>query len=119
MLALIWFALFAQVGRTRSRLGIGLGDNGNPEMYTAVRRYGNFVECVPLALLLLYIVEDNGAAAKWVHALGAILVVARAIHPFGINVDKMNAPARIIGAGGTVFVIVACAVTLLYQFFVA
>ena len=51
LLAFIWFALFAHVGRLRGRLKIGVGDDGNADMFIAGRRYMNFVECVPLALL--------------------------------------------------------------------
>ena len=49
------------------------------------------------------------------HALGAVLVIARLVHPFGISAKVMNTPARGIGAGGTFLVILAAAITLLWQ----
>lgn len=117
MLAIIWFALFAGVGRLRAQHNVTLGDGGRTDMILAIRRYMNFVECVPLALLLVVMVDLNGGAAKWVHALGAILVIARIVHPFGLSIEKMNTPARLAGAGGTVFVALASAITLIVQFF--
>ena len=117
LLAIIWFVLFAMIGRLRSQLNISLGDGGNPALILAGRRYMNFIECTPFAMLLLYIVDSNGGGVMWVHALGIILVVSRIIHPFGLTIEKMNTPARLLGAGGTVFVILACAVTLFWQYF--
>ena len=117
MLGIIWFVLFAMIGRLRSQLNIPLGDGGNHQLILAGRRYMNFVECVPFAMFLVFMVDTNGGGANWVHALGIILVLARIIHPFGVTIEKMNTPARIIGAGGTVFVVAASAITLIWQFF--
>lgn len=117
LLALVWFALFGAVGRLRSKYNVSLGDGGHPDLVVANRRHMNFAETVPLALFLIYLVDENGGAAGWVHTLGIVLVAARIIHPFGIRVDKMNTPARFVGAGGSVFVIMASAITLLWQCF--
>ena len=117
LLAIVWFALFSGVGMLRGKLNLTLGDGGKPEMILAGRRYMNFVECTPLALLLLVMVDLNGAPANWVHALGIILVASRVLHPFGLNIEKMNTPQRILGAGGTVFVILGSAITLIWQYF--
>ena len=117
MLALIWLVLFAMIGRLRGQLNIPLGDGGNPALILAGRRYMNFVECAPFAFFLVFLVDTNGGGATWVHALCIILVLARIIHPFGVTIEKMNTPARIIGAGGTVLVVMASAITLVWQFF--
>ena len=117
LLAVIWFVLFAQIGRLRSKYDISLGDGGHHDMILAQRRYMNFIESTPFALFLVFLVDTNDGGAKWVHALGVILVLSRAVHPFGLTIEKMNTPARIIGAGGTVFVVVAAAITLIWQFY--
>ncbi len=114
--ALIWLALFLGVGSLRSRYNIPLGDGARPDLILAGRRYMNFVECVPFALLLVVLVDLNGGAPKWVHALGIILVISRILHPFGLKVEKLMDPMRFVGTGGTVFVIVASALTLIYQY---
>jgi uncharacterized membrane protein YecN with MAPEG domain len=47
--------------------------------------------------------------------VGASLLVARVVHPFGMKMDRMNEPARIFGAAVTALVTVAAAATLLWQ----
>jgi len=94
LLAIVMVVLLGNVGRLRSRKGISLGDNGDRDLVIATRRHMNFVECVPLALILLAVVEANGAARGWVHALGILLLVSRLIHPFGIDPDDRGGSAH-------------------------
>ena len=117
LLAIVWFVLYGMIGRLRSQLGISLGDGGNPALILAGRRYMNFIECTPFAMFLVFLVDTNGGGVAWVHALGIILVLSRIIHPFGLTIEKMNTPARILGAGGTLFVSLAAAITLFWQYF--
>ena len=115
LLALIFIVLTGMVGFARSKTTIALGDGGDPGLIVANRRQMNFVETVPLALLLIAMVELNGASATWLHVLGAVLLVARVVHPFGLNVITAKTPARGIGAFGTLLVLLAAAVTLFWQ----
>ena len=117
LLALICFVLGGAVGQLRGKNDIPLGDGGNKDLIIANRRHMNFVENVPLAFELMLIVELNGAKALWLHALGIVLVLSRIIHPFGLNIEKIGTPARVIGAGGTALVMLASAITLLWQYF--
>src|SRR5690242_15885602 len=77
LLAFIAIALAANVGWRRPKLGVSLGDGGHQVLVVANRRHLNFVEHAPLALILIAIVELNGAPSVWVHSLGGALVVAR------------------------------------------
>ena len=90
----------------------GLGD---PRLLAAMRRQANFVEQVPIALLLLGIVELNGASATWLHALGATLLVSRVVHPFGLDAADMRRLPRLLGALGTLLMVLAAAATALWQ----
>ena len=114
LLTLVYIVLVGAVGRARSRGGPSLGP-GDTNLMVADRRHMNFVESVPFAVLLIALVEANGGPKGWVHALGAILLVARLIHPFGLDAQRMNTPARGVGAGGTFLVMLGAAVTLLWQ----
>lgn len=116
LLAIVMVVLLGNVGRLRSRKGISLGDNGDRDLVIATRRHMNFVECVPLALILLAVVEANGAPRGWVHTLGIVLLVSRLVHPFGINPATMNTVCRIAGSGGTILMVIAAALTALWQF---
>lgn len=115
LLALIGQVLGAVVGSTRGRLKIPLGDGGKPELILANRRHMNFVENVPLLIALLAVIELNGAPKLWIHVMGIALVAARLAHPFGLNMDNMSSPARILGAAVTALVTVAAAAILLWQ----
>ena len=116
LLCLIGLVLSGLVGQTRGRLGISLGDGGNRELIEANRRHMNWVELVPFILILLAIIELNGGSKTWLHTMGAVLVVARVFHPFGISTEKMMMPQRMIGAVGTTLVAAAAIVTVLWQF---
>ncbi len=89
----------------RAKSGISFLDGGNPQMAERIRRHGNFMEYVPLALILLAIAEAGGAPKLWLHADGALLLASRLIHPFGIWHNQSKTPARLAGASGTMLAI--------------
>lgn len=115
LLTLIYIVLVQLVIRTRLQVKVGLGDNGNDAVLQAVRRQGNFVENVPLAIVLMALAEAGGSGALLLNLCGIVLVAARLIHPFGIDVDRPSHPARILGAVATTAVLLVLAVTLILQ----
>ena len=115
LLALVGVALQQLVGRERLRVGVSLGDGGDPALLTAMRRQANFVEQVPLALLLLLVLELNGTAAAWLHGLGATLLLARVVHPFGLDAGDAKRLPRLIGALGTLAVVLVGSAVALWQ----
>ncbi len=70
LLVLLFVVLSIRTLRLRRGLKIGVGDGGNPQMLRAMRVHSNFAEYVPLALLMVYLVEGRGAHPVFVHALG-------------------------------------------------
>ena len=46
---------------------------------------GNFIETVPLAEVLILLMELLGANGTWLHALGILLVGGRLLHYLGIT----------------------------------
>jgi uncharacterized membrane protein YecN with MAPEG domain len=119
ILALIAIVLANRAGMTRAKLQIPLGDGGNKDLIAAIRRHANFVEFVPLIVVMMALIELNGAPKWWLHALGVPLVGARIVHPLGISTDQMSSPLRMIGSMVTALVTVACALLLLWQAFAA
>jgi uncharacterized membrane protein YecN with MAPEG domain len=103
-------------GKIRGSSGVSIGDGGNPELLLAMRRHGNFVEYVPLLLLMFAVLELNGASATSLHAMGLVLLVARILHAVGLKADTISSPARGAGAGGTLLVTLVAAGMLAYQF---
>jgi uncharacterized membrane protein YecN with MAPEG domain len=101
VLGLVAILLSFQVIQMRTQTKVSLLDGDNNALRERIRRHGNFIEYVPLALILMACAEAGRATFTWLHAIGGILLISRLIHPFGIKHDNASAPARIIGASGT------------------
>lgn len=117
ILGLMSMAIAFQAGRLRGSTKIAVGDGGDPDLLLAMRRHSNFIEYVPLALILIGILELNGVSATAVHALGAGLVVARAAHAIGLRGDTIEGMGRLIGAAGSMLIIAVASVWSLVTFF--
>ncbi|RUO64957.1 hypothetical protein SAMN06297229_1711 [Pseudidiomarina planktonica] len=85
--------------RWRDRIGMGIGDSKDLEV--AVRIHGNFIEYVPLALLILVMMEMTGANAMLLHGLGALLFIARVCHAMGLTRSVGVSWPRTVGVLGT------------------
>lgn len=85
LLGVMLMVLSYLVARQRLRNKVSTGDGGLPCLTGAIRAHGNFVEYVPLALVLILLVEMADQAAVKVHLFGAALVVGRALHAYGIS----------------------------------
>ncbi|MEM7254240.1 MAG: MAPEG family protein [Pseudomonadota bacterium] len=100
------------------RLGrqVSLGD-GDAQNLPTLRAQGNFIEYVPFAIVLLGIAEFHGTSPTWIHTLGAILLIARILHPFGLStIAKLNV-LRILGMAGTWTVLGVSAILCIRIFF--
>ena len=97
VLAVIFLILWINVSKTRSALSLSIGDGGNVDLHERVRRHGNFVEWVPMILILMMLAEAQGAGPLWLHAAGALTVAGRVLHPFGLRANAPTHPLRIIG----------------------
>ena len=104
-------------GSMRGKLGVSVGDGGNPDLLLAMRRHGNFIEAVPLALILMGLLEMNGLSGTTIHVFGAVLVVARICHAVGIKADSVATPLRGIGAGATALLTVVMSVWAVVAYF--
>ncbi len=85
LLGLLWVPLTLRVGLYRVRTKINLGDGGDQELLRRMRGHGNFIESVPLALVLLVVMELSGASPTWLHGLGVLLVAGRISHYLGVT----------------------------------
>jgi uncharacterized membrane protein YecN with MAPEG domain len=102
------FAIFALVlsfraGSYRGKCGISVlfGDPPNMELAERVRVHQNFLEYVPLALILIGTIEANGGSALFLYVIGDLLIISRIAHAIGLRHDDMQHIGRLIGAGGT------------------
>lgn len=115
LLAMLGIYLGIMVSVMRGKTGIAILHGDNMALAERMRRHGNFVESVPLVLILMGAVELGGASSNWLHAIGGILLVARIIHPFGIDHQNPDAPARIIGTVGTQIATLIAVVFLIWN----
>lgn len=112
MVALTQLVIFA-----RAKTKVDLGDGGSTSVLEAMRRQANFVENVPMALLLMALAEAGGAGVAVLNVAGITLVLARLMHPFGIRVGSPTHPLRLAGALATTAVQLGLVVLLLMQHF--
>ena len=80
----------------------------------ALRVQANFVENVPLALLMLLGLELQGVAAPILHGFGVSLLVCRVLHAWGLGSHEGANYPRLIGAQGTFLLISIMGVALVY-----
>ncbi len=116
ILGLMAIGLGATAGVMRGRAGISIGDGGNQELLLRMRRHANFVENVPLALILIALLEMQAVSGTAIHGLGAALVLGRILHWAGFN-DNVGNPLRGLGAGITALTIVVASVWGIVSFF--
>lgn len=78
-------------------------EHSNPDhLHLAIRSYANFVENVPLAMILAGIVELNGGNRKWLNYGMAALMFFRIMHvQFEMYGKNTFGPGRVIGHSGT------------------
>jgi len=117
--ALITFILVILTFRVillRNRLKVGVGSGGHPSLERAMRAHGNFIEYVPLALILLLLCELNGAASTTLHGLGIALILGRLAHAWGLSTSEGTSAGRAAGIVLTMLVLIGAAARLLLHY---
>ncbi len=117
--ALLMLALAWRVVRERRRAKVGLGDGGDDALQRAIRVHGNFLEYVPLALVLLLIYEMTGAKSAYVNSFGVLLLLSRVLHAAGLGRSAGYSLGRYLGTLGTWLAIAALSVLLMIEGFPA
>ncbi|KEY57947.1 MAPEG family protein [Serratia sp. DD3] len=83
--ALLLLKLSFDVVRLRMQYQVAFGDGGFYELQTAIRVHGNAVEYIPIAMIMLLIMEMNGAQVWMVHLCGLLLMIGRLVHYYGLH----------------------------------
>lgn len=98
LLALLLLVLSFNVVRLRRRHQVGIGTGSVQALERAVRAHGNFCEYVPLAIVLLALIEFGGNVPVWsLHLLGLLLLGGRVAHAFGLSRSAGASRARVVG----------------------
>ena len=101
-----------RVGGYRLKSKISLGDGGDPELRNRIRGHGNFIENVPIALLLLLLNELNGLPDGTLMILGSVFLVSRVLHYVMLVTRSLPIVFRPISMLGTLGTILVSAVLL-------
>lgn len=107
ILTMVFLQLSFAVIHLRRKNKVGLGTGGYDELERAIRAQGNFAEYVPMALILLFLFEFNGAPLWLVSILGAALIIGRVMHAKGIKQPPPHFRDRIIGMRFTIGTLIA------------
>lgn len=113
LLALLYVVLSARVIFVRRGERISVGDGGNSELLRRVRVHANFAEYVPMAIVLMGLVESSKADPRLLHGLGTALVIGRVSHAIGLSPAASILPLRVGGMVLTFSVIIIAAVQCL------
>lgn len=113
LLGLLLLVLSINVIRIRRSDRISLGAGDNPLLERRIRAQGNFAEYVPIALILIAIVESTGGDAFLVHGLGTVLLVGRLAHAIALSSLTLRPMFRTVGMLATIAVIAASSIRLL------
>lgn len=97
LLGMVFVALSIRTLRLRRRLRIAIGDGDNPLLLRAIRTHANFAEYVPLGLLLIAGCEQGAAPARFLHALGLLLLTGRLVHAYGVSKEAEVFAYRVAG----------------------
>ncbi len=93
----LWFLVLSYRVVGRRRAGISLGDGGDPGMLRVVRGHANFAEYVPLALIMLAILELGGTPPIVLHVLGLALLAGRLLHGYALSFTQQFGFGRFWG----------------------
>ena len=110
-LGLLLLVLSYRVVQMRVSGKISLGHGDNEALLARSRAHGNFTEYVPLALILMLLIEGTSLRdTPWpLWLLGGLLVIARVLHAWGMMLEAPNKP-RIFGALTTFTVLLVLSV---------
>lgn len=116
LFGLLFVGLSVRTLLIRRRKGIAIGTADDEQMVRAMRVHSSFAEYVPLALILIYLLEIQGASAFAIHALCVALLLGRSIHAYGVSQTNENFRFRVAGMFLTLGCIISASVRLLASY---
>ena len=115
LLALWLLVLSLRVIQQRRVARVSLGAGGNARLERAIRGQSNFIEYVPIALLMLLVLELARFSIYLLHLFGIVLLVGRLLHGYAFAFTAHARFGRSVGTALTYVVLAIEAVLCLYQ----
>lgn len=104
LLGLVMIVISVRVMLRRRAQQISLGDGGDAELLARSRAFANFAEYVPMALILMGLIELSGGSGAVLHVMGALFTFCRVAHAASMTPGQMTAQQRLgrqMGMAGT------------------
>lgn len=117
LLALVLLVLSVRTIQARASTKVYMGDGGNELMLRRMRGMANFVEYVPMVLIMMGLLEMKLVAPWLVHTIGATLLVARVLHGYTFAFATHFPPGRFLGAVLTQAALAVAALLCLWKGF--
>lgn len=105
LFGILLIVLSLRVSFVRRDARVALGDGDNELLRRRIRAHSNFVEFVPIALLLLMLAEHTGLGSLLIHLFGIVLLAGRISHAYGISQTNEVFIYRMVGTIATLTVI--------------
>lgn len=105
--------------RTSEKITDGLENSDSIKsraLEKAVRTHANFIEYVPMALILFWFLENITYSHTTVFWLGCILLIARVAHVVGMQNPREHMIFRVVGTAATFVVITFSAIKLIWWY---
>lgn len=115
LLTALYLALTYRVILFRRRHRIDMGDGGDPLLRRYLRGHANFAEYVPLALVLMLLLEQADRPAWLLHLLGLMLLLGRLAHAWAFSTAGLRLPSRTLGMVLTTLMLALAGVLCLAQ----
>jgi len=77
--------LGGRIAALRKQFRVSIGDGGQEPLLRRMRAQANFIENAPFVLILLGGLELSGANRAGLAAIAVIFIVARILHPIGMD----------------------------------
>lgn len=102
------FLTFRVIGHRRAQR-VEIGDGGDRELLRRMRVHANFIETVPMALILLALAESLKGPVLILHAIGLALLIGRLAHAYALAQEPHIMQLRVAGMVATLTAIIAAA----------
>jgi len=116
---LLVLILALRVSAIRHGKRVEFGDGGDQGVLRRIRAHANAIENLPLALLLLLLLELNQTQPLLLHVCGCVLIAGRVLHALGVSVSNGSRFGRFTGTLLTWGVMMVMSVLLLWQWAIA
>ncbi len=97
VLTVLYLVLILRVVVERRRHRFAYGDNGSPRVHAKIRAAANWSETVPIALILMLLVETQGIWCWGLHGAGILLVAGRLLHGVSMSFAPRQIKLRMYG----------------------